>query len=473
MRSSRPIGVARAAPGGRSGAESVRTAAVWIVERCLASRAPVDTFLGSVGEGFDERDQGLLRELVLGTLRWLRRLDDVIARASGRRLEQIQADLLPILRVGAYQLLFLDRVPPHAVVSEAVDQAHRRSHRAAASFVNAVLRRIARQPSLDAWPVEEASLGRRLALETSHPDHLVARWLERFGEVATRRLLAANNRPRPMHLLAFRANGGRELLAERLIDEGIEVEPSHWSPLGLIVRVGNPLRTESFRRGDFYVQDEVAQAAALVPRPRAGERVLDAAAAPGGKGLALLAAEPGVRLVAADLSLARLGLLRENLARLRLQVPSVAASAERPPWRAAFDRVVLDFPCSATGTLRKNPELKWRWSPGELARIAEQAYRLMVGAAGAVAPGGLLVAISCSLEPEENETLGERLLAERTELRRWTGGAGLELARFGDPIAAGAWRCLPDEDHDGFTVQVFERRTAAGGTARESRERLY
>ena len=97
----------------------------------------------------------------------------------------------------------------------------------------------------------------------------------------------------------------------------------------------------------------------------------------------------------------------------------------------------------------------------------------MDGAARAVAPGGLLVAISCSLEPEENETMGERFLAARTEFRRWAGGAGLELARFGDPIAAGAWRCLPDEDHDGFTVQVFERRTAAGGTTPESRERLY
>ncbi len=452
----RAIGVARSGPGGRSGAESVRTAAVWIVERALASRAPVDGFLASVGEGFDERDQGLLRELVLGTLRWLRRLDDVLVRASGRKLEQIQADLLPILRVGAYQLLFLDRVPAHAIVSEAVDQAHRRSHRAAASFVNAVLRRVARQADLSEWPVEEASLGRRLAIETSHPDLLVSRWLERYGEATTRQLLAANNRPKPMHLLAFRAKGGREMLAERLIDEGLTVEPSRWSPLGLVVRSGNPLRSESFQRGQFYVQDEVAQAVACLPRPQPGERILDAAAAPGGKGLALVALEPTVRLVAADLSVSRLSRLEENLRRLGVDARLAAADLERSPWRECFDRVVLDFPCSATGTLRKSPELKWRWSPGELARIAEQSVRLLRGAARSVAAGGLLVAISCSLEPEENEGAGERFLMAQGDFRRWEGGES-ELERRGERIASGAWRFLPEDDHDGFTVQVFRR----------------
>ncbi|MEZ5314365.1 MAG: transcription antitermination factor NusB [Thermoanaerobaculia bacterium] len=194
---------------GRTGQESVRTAAVWIVERTLASRAPVDTFLSGVTEGFDERDQGLMRELVLGTLRWIKRLDHVLVQASGRRFDQIQEDLVAVLRVAIYQLLFLDRVPPHAIVSEAVDQAMRRSHRGAASFVNAVLRCIARAPNLAAWPVEESGLVERLAVETSHPEELVRRWLDRFGEAETRSLLAANNRPKPMHLLAFAARGTR------------------------------------------------------------------------------------------------------------------------------------------------------------------------------------------------------------------------------------------------------------------------
>jgi 16S rRNA (cytosine967-C5)-methyltransferase len=463
-RKAAPNGRVTSAREGRAGPESVRTAAVWIVERTLASRSPMDAFLAGVAQGFDERDQGLLKELVLGTLRWLKLLDHVLVTASGRRLEQIQADLLGVLRVAVYQLLFLDRVPAHAIVSEAVDQAHRRSHRAAANFVNAVLRRIARDPALEAWPVRIDSLADRLAVETSHPEILVRRWLEQFGEPATRALLDASNRQKPMHLLAFRGKGGRELLAERLIDEGIEVEPSRLSPLGLIVRDGQPLRTQAFRRGDFYVQDEAAQAAALVPKPRPGELVLDAAAAPGGKGLALLAAEPSVALVAADISLPRLATLAANHRRISAgngggsRTSLAGASSTEPPFRDGFDRVIVDYPCSGTGTLRKHPELKWRFSLSELARLADQALAMMSGAALAVKRGGILVAISCSLEQEENEMMGRRLLERRPELARLPiadVSPGIEIP---GAISGESMRIPTADDHDGFTVQLFVRR---------------
>lgn len=455
-----PDGRFSRASEGRAGQESVRTAAVWIVERTLASRSPVDTFLTGAAEGFDERDQGLLKELVHGTLRWVRRLDHVLVSASGRRLEQIQEDLLGVLRVAVYQLLFLDRVPAHAIVSEAVDQAHRRSHRAAANFVNAVLRRIARDPRLDAWPVRTDSLVERLAIETSHPDLLVRRWFDRFGESATRALLDANNRPKPMHLLAFRSRGGRELLAESLIDEGIEVEPSRISPLGLVVRDGQALRTRAFRNGDFYVQDEAAQLVATLPRPRPGELVLDAAAAPGGKGLALLAAEPAIRLTAADLSPARLARLAANHRRLGARTGIVACSATTPAFLDRFDRVVVDYPCTGTGTLRKHPELKWRFSLGELSRLAEQALEMLTGSALAVAPGGRLVAISCSLEEEENEAIGRRFLDLRKEFRRAPLDEAARAHASVQSAEVGVLRILPAGDHDGFTLQLFEKRNA-------------
>lgn len=210
--------------------ETLRSVAAWVVERTLASRAPCDTLLASAASRFDDRDQRLLREVVLGTLRWLRRIDDVLERAGNRPLEEVQPELHAVLRVATFQLLFLDRVPAHAAVSEAVDEALARSHRGAASFVNAVLRRIARDPHLGAWPVEAVDPVIRLAIESSHPDVLVRRWIDRLGEARTRALLGANNRPKPMHLLAFRDRGGRELLAEQLIDEGIEVEASRISP---------------------------------------------------------------------------------------------------------------------------------------------------------------------------------------------------------------------------------------------------
>ncbi len=438
----------------------VRSHAVSIVERALVSRAPVDSELAALAAEFDERDQALLRELVLGTLRWLKRLDQVVVAVSGRTFEQIQPALLPVLRVAAYQLLFLDRVPAHAIVSEAVDEAQRRSHKGAGGFVNAVLRRIAAKPELAAWPVpalDPSDPVARLAIETSHPEILVRRWLAQFGEPVTRALLDANNRQKPMHLLAFRAKGGREVLAEALRAEGIETEPSELSSVGLVVRSGNVLRSAAFARGEFYIQDEVAQLAALLPQPRPGERVLDVAAAPGGKGLALLAVEPTVALCAADLSLPRLSALAGNHRRLGSGARLVAAAAERSPFTGAFDRVVVDYPCTGTGTLRKHPELKWRWSESELERLAAQAVRLLAGAAVAVSPGGMLVAISCSLEPEENEAVGEQFLALVAGFRRSSGAGRIPAAAAPARSGVGLWRWLPSGDHDGFTVQLFER----------------
>lgn len=455
----------RATPRGR---DDVRSTAAWVVERTLDSRAPADSFLAAAQERYEDRDRALLRELIFGTLRWLRRLDDVISRASHRSFAQIEPALHGPLRVAAYQLLFLDRVPAHAAVHEAVEQALALTHRGAASFVNAVLRRIARQRRLADWPVEETDPVRRLAIEMSHPDFLVRRWVERYGWQRTRRLLAANNRPKPLHLLAFRDRGGRELLAETLIDDGVEVEPSPLSLLGLVVRSGDVFASAAFARGDFYVQDEASQAAALVPPPAAGERVLDAAAAPGGKSFAMLGWEPSIRPVLADVDAARVAVVVANLGRLGRRPPVVVADARLPPFAGRFDRAVVDLPCTGTGTLRKHPELKWRISEDELGRLAEQGGQLLAGAAAAVAPGGLLVAITCSLEPEENEAVVARFLAGHPAF------APLDLAgRLPPPleagiVAPGRWQVLPGGDHDGFTVSVAACRGAAGGV--ENRE---
>jgi 16S rRNA (cytosine967-C5)-methyltransferase len=441
----------------RTQQDNVRATAAWVLERTLQSLAPADSFLDSALPRFDERDQGLLRELVMGSLRWLRRLDHVISLASNRSFDAIEPALRSPLRIATYQLLFLDRVPAHAAVHEAVEQAHQLTHRGGASFVNGVLRSIAREPHLDAWPVKESDPVRRVALDKSHPDFLVSRWLHRFGTARTLDLLDANNRSRPMHLLAFRDRGGRELLAEALIDEGLEVEPAALSPLGLIVRRGNPLSTAAFQRGDLYVQDEASQAAALIPPPRPGETVLDAAAAPGGKSFTLLAAEPGVRITMSDVALARAGRVRANLRRLRRTLPLAIADAGAPPFARAFDRVVLDLPCTGTGTLRRHPEIKWRISESEIGRLSRQALRLLEGSAPLVAPGGRLVAITCSLEPEENEEVMARFLATHPELAPLPLEAILDAPLAAGILGPGAWRLLTGGDHDGFTVNVLEK----------------
>jgi len=432
-------------------------AASWVLERTLQSLAPADSFLESALPSFDERDQGLLRELVMGSLRWLRRLDHVIAAASNRSVEQIEPALRPLLRIATYQLLFLDRIPAHAAVHEAVEQSHQLTHRGGASFVNGVLRSIARAPRLEDWPVEESDTIRRLAIEKSHPDFLVSRWMHRFGHARTLDLLDANNRSRPMHLLAFRDRGGRELLAESLIDEGLEVEPATLSPLGLIVRRGNPLTTAAFQRGDFYVADEASQAAALIPPPRPGETVLDAAAAPGGKSFALLAWEPSVRIAMSDLALGRALRVRDNQRRLQRPLPLAVADAAGPPFTRGFDRVVLDLPCTGTGTLRRHPEIKWRISEGEIGRLSRQALRMLEGTAPLVAPGGLLVAITCSLEREENEEVVARFLATRPDFSLLTLEETLESPVTAGVTGPGAWRILTGGDHDGFSVNVLAK----------------
>ena len=444
----------------RSPADNVRTCAAWVVERTLATKAPSSVFLVSALARCDELDHRLLRELALGTLRWLRRLDHVISLASNRRFEDIEPALRAPLRVGAYQLLFMDRVPHHAAVHEAVEHARRLTHRGGASFTNGVLRRIARAPELASWPVQEQDPWRQLAIERSHPDFLVARWSKRLGESQTRRLLEANNRPKAMQLLAFRDLGGRELLAESLIDEGIELEPASLSPMGLIVRAGNPLHSDAFKCGKFYVQDEASQAAALVPPPRAGERVLDAAAAPGGKTFTLLAVEPTAEVVMADVSPARLLTVRRNLERLKREVPVLAADAGRPPTSSRFDRVILDLPCTGTGTLRKSPELKWRISESEIGRLKLQSLRLLEGMAPLVAPDGYLVAMTCSLEAEENEAVVEHFLEKHSEfsLLPLEGMLAYPLERW--VAGPGRWQVLPEDDHDGFTVHVLVRRRA-------------
>lgn len=460
---SRRRGSPRSRPSShRTRRDDVRSAAVWVLDRTLSSLAPVSSYLDPCLPRFDARDQGLLRELVMGSLRWLRRLDHVLAAASHRPFEKIEPALRGPLRIGAYQLLFLDRIPDHAAVHEAVEQARQATHRGGASFTNAVLRKIARRSRLDAWPVSEPDPIRKLAIETSHPDFLVERWIERFGEQRARAVLDADNRPKPLQLLAFNDRGGREMLAEALIDEGVEVEPTYLSPLGVTIRSGDPLGGEAFRRGDAYVQDEASQVAALLPPPRPRERILDAAAAPGGKSFALLAAEPSVRPILADVELGRLLTVRANLKRLGRDLPLLVADAGRPAVRGTFDRVVLDLPCTGTGTLRKNPEIKWRLSEDEIGRLSRQAQRLLEGVAPQVAEGGFLTAITCSLEAEENEEVVSRFLERHPEFTpvRLEDVLTPPLSKL--VRGPGLWRVFPGGDHDGFTVHALARRVRSG-----------
>ena len=436
---------------------NVRALACTVLENTLSSLAPVDPILASFDHGLEERDRRLLHQLVYGVLRWLRRIDFIVSEAASRRLDEIDRDLHSPLRIGVYQLVFLDRVPAHAAVSESVNLARKRTHRGGAGFVNAILRRVAAAPSLEDWPVKVREVVTRIGIETSHPDFLIEEWIRQYGEGQAEILAEANNTPKPFHLLSFADRGGREALAADLTEEGLASEASSISPMGLIVRRGNPLETEAFRRGDLYIQDEASQAAALIPPPCDGETVFDAAASPGGKSLSLLATGAEARVVCADVGPSRIGPLLANLQRLGRDIPVVVMDVRQRAIGSTFKRVVVDLPCSGTGTLRKHPELKWRVSRQELERLSAASLGLLESAAQLVEPGGILAAITCSLEDVENEAVADRFLDGHGAFSPIELGEVLRPP-IGDFVQGpGLWRILTGGDHDGFTVQVFAR----------------
>jgi 16S rRNA (cytosine967-C5)-methyltransferase len=354
----------------------------------------------------DARDAALLRELVLGVLRQRSAVDHVLSLASTRPLDRVDAPVRLALRVGAYEILFLERIPDFASVDSCVELIKRAGHHAAAGFTNAVLRKVARlgRLRLPADPDEGDVAG--LALRHSHPEWWVERVVARVGWQAAEALLAADNRAVPTVLRAAGGADDVEPLRRELAAEGVETETVEHVPEALRVRGGVAQRTDAFRRGRFWIQGEASQ---LVPRLfgpalQSASRIADVCAAPGGKTLILATTATGGHVVACDLHDGRLRRLRGNLERVGVRNVSLVAgdmAADPPPLRGSFDAVLVDAPCSGTGTLRRHPEIRWRLEPGDIERLAKLQRRILARAADLVAPGGSLVYAVCSLEPEE------------------------------------------------------------------------
>jgi 16S rRNA (cytosine967-C5)-methyltransferase len=376
----------------------------------------------------DPRDRALAAEITTGTLRWLGRIDHLIAHFAKRPIDRLDLPVLHSLRLGAYQVIFLDRVPASAVVNDAVELTKAAGARGAAGLVNATLRTIARdrerlplppEPATRTEPPRAAALD-YLSITLSHPRWLVERWLDRTGFEETKAWVLFNNTPAPLTLRANLLKTTVPDLRRALASEGIETAPTRYSPLGLVVQRGNPIRSSLLDTGVFAVQDEASQIVALVAAARPGEHVLDLCAAPGNKTL-MLAAEmrdEGL-IVAADFRARRIGLLRATLATAGATAPRIVRmDATRPlPLRNRFDLVLVDAPCSGLGTIRRDPEIRWRRAEADLALLAATQLEILRRAAEVVAPGGRLVYATCSSEPEENERVVDRFLAERREFQ--------------------------------------------------------
>jgi 16S rRNA (cytosine967-C5)-methyltransferase len=376
----------------------------------------------------DERDRALAAEIATGVQRWRAALDHVIAAVAKRGLDRLDPEVVEILRLSAYQLLHLTRVPAAAVVDEAVKLARRAGKASAAGFVNAVLRTISRKRrTLPLPPRPQESAPREalldyLSISLSHPRWLARRWLDRYGFTAAEQWMRFDNTAAPLTLRANTLKTNREELLRALEARDVHARPGRFAPDAVILetdsrdrsRQRSAQRTAGIDESWFVVQDEAAQLIPLLTGARPGMRILDPCASPGGKATAVAAMMRGSGLlVASDLRDRRMRLLRRTISVAGASnVRLVRADALAPlPFRQAFDVVVLDAPCSGLGTLRRDPDIRWRRREDDLPALAAAELTMLQHAAEAVAAGGRLVYATCSSEPDENDGVAAAFLA--------------------------------------------------------------
>lgn len=354
----------------------------------------------------DPRDRALATHLVQGTVRLRKYLDWGIDQHLSGRVEDLPVPIRDTLRLAFYQLLYLDRIPESAVVDEHVSLARVFGHRGTAGLVNAVLRSFLRGGGRIPPPPGEDRVV-RIAIETSHPEWMIQRWVDRFGEAEARRLAEANNRVPGLAVRVNRLRSSPEELRERFSKAGLGAEPGRINPWVLhVTGSGRVQELPEFESGGFQVQDESSSLVGLVAAPERGQRILDLCCGVGGKTshLAELMGDRG-SVVGVDRALWRLERLRDNCARLGIRRVFVVRAdatcfAARP-----VDVVLLDAPCSGTGVLARRADARWRRREKDLPRLADLQRAMVAAAASLVVPGGRLVYSACSLEPEECEDI--------------------------------------------------------------------
>jgi len=373
----------------------------------------------------DERDRALLLEIVSGTLRMRGAIDHQLTLRLTRPLPRLDALVRDILRMSAFQLMYLTRTPSSAIINDAVDLTRRGGKTSATGLVNAVLRSLNRERQKLAWPerpadaTDLAAMAGYFSVVHSHPAWLVARWLARYGAADTETWLTFNNLAAPLCLIPNRTLASRDALAEELAADGVETRPTERAAYGLHVTAGQAMATRAFREGRCLVQDEASQLIGELLGAQRGERVLDLCASPGGKTVAI-AADLGSNglVVASDVRRHRLRVLTDTLGRCRLarsRVVQVPPAGVLPFADATFDRVLIDAPCSGLGTVRRDPDIRWRMAEADLPALATTQVALLNRTAALVRPGGTLVYSTCSSEPEENQEVVAAFLATHPE----------------------------------------------------------
>jgi 16S rRNA (cytosine967-C5)-methyltransferase len=350
------------------------------------------------------RDHGLATELVMGVLRWQSLLDRRLARASSQKLDRLDGEVLTALRLGVYQLQFLSRVPPRAAIFESVELVKAARKRSAAPFVNAVLRKISASDAGDAFAEIPGSTGAiTLAQNAAHPEWLLDRWIGQYGIEVTRKICDHDQKVSDTAIYIHDNESQTELAAA-----GVRLAPGRLLSVARSVVSGDVTATRAYQEGRVSIQDEASQLIALLVGH--GDAILDCCAAPGSKTALLARRDPGTKVLATELHPHRARLL-QSLNRLP-NVQVIAADARHFPFSRAFQRILADVPCSGTGTLARNPEIKWRLQPEDLRDLQGRQIAILQSACQQLAVGGRLIYSTCSLEREENEVVVEAVLRD-------------------------------------------------------------
>lgn len=441
-----------------------RLAAFDILRRVENEGAFASALLATLDIDMRSDDRALCNELVLGVLRRQLWLDRVIEYFSGRKIESLDTPVRLALRLGLYQLRYLSRVPAAAAVNESVNLMHAAHVRSAASFVNAVLRRATREPDYDpAADIEDPV--RRIAIETSHPVWLIERWDRLFGVAETESFARANNERAPVAFRFTSKATKSEHVLDELRDAGASLEPSQLVPEAWRIKGASGVLQKLSGQGLIYLQDEASQLVGHILDPQSGERVIDVCAAPGSKTTHIAARSPETMIVAGDLHQHRLHTLRQLAASqgaMAIHLVTHDAANGLPFADGSFDRVLVDAPCTGTGTLRHNPEIRWRITAEDIIELAARQKLILCNAARLVRAGGCLVYSTCSVEPEENESIVQAFLEENPGFKprglQWQRPDGAEDRNHALLTSAGVARTWPHKhDVDGFFIAAFTK----------------